>query len=135
VTLSTAPDQARMRRIATAMSGARAAVGAAAVAAPALTSALMGFPGQHDNATSRMVGRLFGIREIALGAYTVAQVQGGAIQPDVYLLNAAVDMGDVAVCGLTVLGRRGVGRAAAGSFVLAIPFAAAFLWLRGASRT
>jgi len=135
VTLGAAPDPARMQRVATAMSGARAAVGVAAIASPGLTSALMGFPKGHDTATARMIGRLFGIREIALGAYTAAQVQADPVRPDVYLLNAAVDMGDAAVCALTLLGRRGVGRAAAGSFALAVPFAAAFLWLRGASRT
>lgn len=135
MTTSAAPDQARMRRIATAMSGARAAVGVAAIAAPGVTSTLMGFPSQHDNATARLIGRLFAIREVALGAYTAAQVQSDAMRPDVYLLNAAVDMSDAAVCALTLLGRRGVARAAAGSLALAVPFAATFLWLRGASRT
>jgi hypothetical protein len=120
-----------MRTVAMAMSGARAAVGAAAVAAPGITSKLMGFPDGHDNASSRMIGRLFAVRELALAGYTAAQVRRDAVQPDVYLLNAAVDVSDAVVCGLTLLGRRGVARAAFGSFALAIPFAATFLWLRG----
>jgi hypothetical protein len=131
VQLRAAPDQAHVRSIATAMSGARAAVGAAAIAAPGLTSKLMGFPAGHDNPTARMIGRLFAIRELALAGYTTMQVQRDPRQPDVYLLNAAVDVSDAVVCGLTLLGRRGVARAAAGSFALAIPFAATFLWLRG----
>ena len=135
MTTSAAPDGARMRRIATAMSGARAAVGAAALAAPGVTSTLMGFPAGEDTASARMIGRLFAIREMALGAYTATQVQSDPLRADVYLLNAAVDMSDAAVCALTLLGRRGVGRAAAGSLALAVPFAATFLWLRGASRT
>ena len=127
----TAADDARMRTVATALSGTRAAVGVAALAAPGLASAIMGFPRGSDTASARMIGRLFAIREVALGAYTAAQVQRNATQPDLYLLNAAVDGSDAVVCALTLLGRRGVGRAAFGSFALAIPFAATFLWLRG----
>jgi hypothetical protein len=131
----TAPDQARMRDIATAMSAARASVGAAALLAPRLTSKLMGFPDQHDNPTARMVARLFAIREIALGTFTATQARRNPVQPDLYLLNAAVDLGDAAVCAMTLVGGRGVARAAAGSLALALPFAATFLWLRGSSQT
>jgi hypothetical protein len=129
------PDEARMRSIATAMSGARAAVGAGALLAPRVTSRLMGFPKQHDNPTARMIGRCFAVRELALAGYTAAQVQRSAIQPDVYMLNAAVDMGDAVVCALTLFGHRGVARVAAGTLALAVPFAATFLWLRGSCQS
>jgi hypothetical protein len=129
--LDVGPDQERMRKVALAMSGTRAAVGVASLLAPGLASTIMGFPRGSDTASARMIGRLFAVREMALGGFTVAQVLRDPMQPDVYLLNAAVDGSDALVCGLTFLGRRGVGRAAFGSFALAIPFAATFLWLRG----
>jgi hypothetical protein len=129
--LDAPPDHARMRSVALAMSGTRATVGLAALAAPGLASTIMGFPRGSDTAAARLIGRLFAAREMALGAYTAAQVMRDPVQPEVYLLNAAVDSTDALVCGLTLLGRRGVGRAAFGSFALAIPFAATFLWLRG----
>jgi hypothetical protein len=126
-----AQDHDRMQTIAKAMSGARAAVGVSALLAPGFASRVMGFPREHDNPTARLAGRFFGIREVLLGAYTAAQVRRDPVQPELYLLNAAVDGSDAVVCALTLLGRRGVARASAGSLAVALPFAATFLWLRG----
>jgi hypothetical protein len=130
-----AQDHDRMRSVATAMSAARMGIGVSALLAPGLASRVLGFPRQHDNPTSRLVGRLFAVREIALGAYTAAHVQNDPVRPELYLLNAAVDGGDAVACTLSLLGRRGVGRAAAGSLALAVPFAATFLWLRGSCQS
>jgi hypothetical protein len=129
--IGTQPDEARMRSLATALCVARAAIGANILLAPRLGSQLLGFPDSQDNATARFGGRLFGVREMALAGYTAAQVQRSVNQPEVYLLNACVDVSDVAVATLTLLGRRGIGRAAFGSALLAVPFAASWLWLRG----
>jgi hypothetical protein len=128
-------DQDRMRTVATAMSGARAAIGLSALLAPGLASRVMGFPREQDNATARLLGRLFAVREIVLGGYTAAQAQRDPARPNLYLLNATVDSSDAVVIALTLLGRRGVGRAAAGSLALAMPFAATFLWLRGSCQS
>jgi hypothetical protein len=124
-------DQARMRSVALAFCAARAGIGASIILAPKFSSLLLGFPQEQDNATARFAGRLFGVRELALAGYTAGQVQKSVHRPDVYLANAAVDVGDFAVSLLTLLGRRGIPRAAFGSAALALPFAAAFLWLRG----
>jgi hypothetical protein len=131
VNANATPDEARMRSMATGLSAARAAVGVASLLAPGISAQIMGFPKGHDNATARLVGRLFAVREIALAGYTTTQVLRNAVQPDLYLANAAVDMGDLAVCALTFLGRRGVARASLGSAVTAAPFVAGWLWLRG----
>ena len=126
-----AADAQRMRTVATGLSAARAAVGVASLVAPGISAQIMGFPRDHDNATARLVGRLFAIREIALAGYTTTLVRRSTVQPDLYLANATVDMADLAVCVLTFLGRRGVARAALGSAVTATPFVAGWLWLRG----
>jgi len=125
------PDEARMRSVAMGLSAARAGVGVLILLAPRVGAQIMGFPTAQDSPTARLAGRLFGVREVALAGYTAAQVSRSVRQPDVYLLNAAVDVADLGVCTLTLLGRRGVGRAAFGSALLAMPFAASFLWLRG----
>jgi hypothetical protein len=127
----TGTEHARMRRLAVALSVARGTVGAAALLAPGISAQIMGFPRDQDNATSRLVGRLFAIREIALAAHTTAVVQRSAVQPELYLANAAVDIGDLTVCTLTFLGRRGIPRASLGSAITASPFVAGWLWLRG----
>jgi len=127
----TESDEARMRSLALGLSATRVAVGAMAILTPRAAVTIMGFPAAQDSATARLVGRLFGTREIALGAYTAALVRRSVDQPDAYALNAAVDSADFAVCTATLLGHRGVGRAAFGSALLAAPFAATWLWLRG----
>lgn len=126
-----ASDEARMRSLALGFSGARIAVGAMAILTPRAAVTIMGFPRSQDTPTARLTGRLFGIREIALGAYTAVRVQRSVDQPQLYGLNACVDAADFAVCTATLVGRRGVGRAAFGSALLAAPFAATWLWLRG----
>jgi hypothetical protein len=126
-----APDEARMRSVALGFCAGRAAIGSLAVLAPGLGSRILGFPAAHDNASARVAGRLFGIREVTLAGYTAVQVQRTPQQRDLYLANAAVDSADFAVLTLTFLGRRGIARAAFTSALLAAPFAAAWLWLRG----
>lgn len=125
------PDEERMRRLAMGLSAFRMGAGALTLLAPRTASKVFGFPDAHDNATARMVGRLFAVREIALGTYTCLQVQTTVNLPDLYLANAAVDAGDGAVAMLTLLGRRGVDRGAIGIAPLAGGFTAAWLWLRG----
>jgi hypothetical protein len=127
----TAADEARMRKLAMGLSMARAGFGVAAMLAPGISARIMGFPRDQDNATARLIGRLFAVREIALAGLTCALVQRSVVQPDLYMANATVDIGDLTVCGLTFIGRRGIPRASLGSAVTATPFVAGWLWLRG----
>src|SRR5262249_23083346 len=51
-----------------AMAALRAAIGVAPFVAAGPVSRLLGFPAAQDTPTSRLMGRLFGVRDVALGA-------------------------------------------------------------------
>lgn len=118
------------------MAAIRIAIGAAAVLAPGPSSRLFGFPREQDSPTSRLMGRLFGVRDVALGAL-VLQARG---EPEsagyVFRLNAAVDAGDAAATAAALIGRQGIDRAALSSLVFAVSGAASWLRLnqRGAEQ-
>ena len=57
------------------MSSARAGIGVASIFAPSVSARITGYPAEHDNATSRMVGRLFGVRELLLAWLVVDAVR------------------------------------------------------------
>lgn len=121
-----------MRAVALGFCAGRAAIGSLALLAPGFGSQrVLGFPAAHQNTSARVAARLFGIRELVLAGYTAMQVQRDVHQPELYLANAAVDSADATVLTLTFLGRRGIARGAFTSALLAVPFAAAWLWLRG----
>lgn len=84
------------RRIASAMAIGRISIGAAALFAPGPTSKLLGFPRDHDNATARLMGRLFGVRDLALGVLVWRFKDDPAVAPWIFRFNAAVDAGDAA---------------------------------------
>lgn len=107
----------------------RIAVGVGSLLAPGVSGRILGFPGEHLNATSRTMGRLFGIREIALGVFTLGALHGNAPKRVVYMINAGVDGGDAVVFAATLLGRRGITRASLGSLLVAVPVAATWLKL------
>lgn len=115
------------QEIAAAAAG-RVAIGAAALLAPGPTSRLLGFPADHDSATARLMGRLFGVRDVALGVL-VWRVRGDReLSRFAYRLNAGVDAGDIAAAAIPVIGRRGIDRAAAST--IAFAFTGANVWLR-----
>jgi len=59
---------------------------------------LFGVPQEHDNGALRLVARLTGIRNIALGAWALQVRDHSAAERRLcYQLNAAVDAADVAV--------------------------------------
>jgi hypothetical protein len=122
--------ESRIRLVAITISGGRVAIGIATVLVPGIALRMMGLPRDHDNASARMMARLFGVREIALGAAVIAMVQSTPRQPKLYALNAGVDAGDAAVLGLSLAGGNGVSRAALGSMAVAVPVTATWLWLR-----
>src|SRR4030081_2367697 len=113
------------------MSAVRIAVGVGSLLAPDLSGRIMGFPRDQVNASSRAMGRLFGIREIALGALTLDAVQRNPADRRIYIANAAVDATDGAVFAAALFGRQGIPRAALGSLLLAIPAAATWMKLAG----
>jgi hypothetical protein len=106
---------------------ARIAIGAAALLTPRMTSRLMGFPTEHDNPTARLMGRLFGVRDVILGVLVLTMHDDPRIARSIYQLNAAVDAGDAASMATAIIGRQGIDRAALSSAALAVP--AAFGWI------
>ena len=81
----------------------RVALGLAPILAPGPASRLLGFPPEHDNSTARIMGGLFGVRDVGLGALVFAALGGVVPLGFALLFNAAHDAGDACVIGLPVL--------------------------------
>lgn len=78
-----------------AMGVGRILIGLAPIAAPQLASKLLRFPVEHDNATSRLMGRLFGVRDIGLGVLVMYAVSDMSLLRWVFLFQAATDAADI----------------------------------------
>ena len=78
-----------------AMGVGRILIGLAPIATPQLSSKLLRFPADHDNATARLMGRLFGVRDIGLGVLVMYAVSDLALLKWVFLFQAATDAGDI----------------------------------------
>jgi hypothetical protein len=120
-----------IRRVAGLISLGRVGIGLVSVLTPGLARKLLGV--KDDGPGIRMVARLFGVREVAVGAHTLMEVQQQPRQPRIYAMNAAVDAGDAGVMLITLAGGKGMRRAAASSLFIAVPVVATWLWLRRAS--
>lgn len=107
----------------------RMLVGLAPIVAPDQAAALFKFPAEHLNATARFFGRLFGIRDIAVGVLTLWAVDKAEIVGFILIFNACVDGGDLAACGLAFMGREKINRAASGSAVVAAIFTLLWVWV------
>ncbi|MBX3226543.1 MAG: hypothetical protein KIT84_32220 [Labilithrix sp.] len=77
-----------------AMGVGRILIGLAPIAAPRLTSKLLRFPEEHDNASARLMGRYFGIRDVGLGVLTFHFVGDVAALRWLFLFQAATDGAD-----------------------------------------
>jgi hypothetical protein len=121
------------RSQALAMSSIRAGIGLASIFAPGTSARVMGFPAGHDTATARLVGRLFGVRELLLAWLVVDALRGDeSPPPSLFMTQAAVDAGDFAVQSWSVVRGEGIARGAAGGAMVAA--SAAVLWARLARR-
>ena len=130
---ATSRSDERIRLVATGISAARMGVGVLAILAPGLLRRVMSLPAEHDSPSLEMISRLFGVREVAVGAQAIGAIQSSPRQPNVYALNAAVDAGDAAMMLITAARGGGARRAAIGGFLTAVPVVGAWLWLRRAS--
>lgn len=116
-----------------AMGLARLAVGTSALAVPGFAARTIGFPDAHDNATARVMGRFFGVRDVLLGILLVRAARIGGEDADRTLaLNAAVDGGDLVTLAIPLIRRQGIDRAAVLSALFALPGPAA--WLHAGAR-
>jgi hypothetical protein len=108
------------RGVAGSMAAGRILIGAAALLAPGPTSRLLGFPTSQDSASARLMGRLFGVRDVALGVLVLRARRDPDFARFVYRLNACVDGGDAASMAVALIGREGIDRAALASSVPAL---------------
>jgi hypothetical protein len=83
------------------------AIGAAALIAPTATGRAFGFPDADANESAIVIGRMFGIREVAVGAFTLTACRDRGPAPSTLALNALVDGSDAIVVGQRLLSRRG----------------------------
>jgi hypothetical protein len=105
----------------------RVVIGLAPLLAPGPTSRLLGFPRAHDNPSARLMGRLFAVRDIALGVLTWQVRNDRVLLRHAFRINAAIDASDMTVAALPLVGRRGIDRAALSTAAFA--FAGANVWL------
>jgi len=97
--------------MATRVAQLRLTVGSSALVATGLSRVAFGVSAGHDNPSTRVLGRLFGIRNIVLGAWTL-----GVRDADVatrrlcYKLNAVVDAVDVGILLWPLLRGEGTAR-------------------------
>jgi hypothetical protein len=122
-----ASDDELIRLTARAAAG-RVAIGLAPLLAPGPSSRLLGFPRAHDNASARLLGRLFAVRDVALGVLTWQVRDDPVLLRHAFRVNAAIDAADAATAALPpLLGRRGIDRAALATAAFAL--AGANVWL------
>jgi hypothetical protein len=111
----------------TGMGLTRIALGLSPFLAAGGTSKLLGFPASHDNPTTRLMARLFGVRDIGLGVlafYAIAHPETAAF---LFLFNMFMDLGDLVSIAIPLVKRQGIDRAAVLSGITA--FIGAFSWL------
>ncbi|HVY45383.1 MAG TPA: DUF4267 domain-containing protein [Minicystis sp.] len=94
---------------------------------------LLGFPRAHDTASTRLMARFFGVRDVGLGVLVFYALAHPSILSFVLLFNALTDLGDLAAIAIPLLRRQGIDRAAWSSAGFAAPAAAAWLVVRAFS--
>lgn len=88
---------------------ARICVGSIVVGAPRQAQRIFGLPKEQDSAAVRLLSRLFGIRNITLGAWAVAVRDRSAKERRLcYQINAAVDAADLVVLAAAGIRRQGL---------------------------
>ena len=112
-----------------AMASLRAGIGFAAILAPSQAARVTGFPTEHDNPTSRTVGRLFGVRELVL-AWLVIDASRKKYEPppSVFAFQSAVDASDLVVQTWSILKRESTNRGVVSGVVLAA--SGSLMWAR-----
>jgi len=105
--------------IAFAMALGRIALGLAPFVAARPASRLVGFPVSHDSATARLMGRLFGVRDIGLGVLVFYSLLHPVVAPFIFLFNATMDGGDVVSVSIPLIKREGIDRGALVSGLMA----------------
>ncbi|MCA9516665.1 MAG: hypothetical protein KC635_17105 [Myxococcales bacterium] len=95
-----------------AMGVARVLIGIAPLLAPSFSSRLLAFPTAHDNATARLMGRLFGVRDVGLGLLVFYALGHVELLPAMCVFQAMMDGGDLLSIMVPLVRRQGIDRAA-----------------------
>lgn len=120
--------------VAIAFAVGRAAIGVAPIFAPEASARLLGYPSEHDNATSRLMGRLFGVRDIALGVLVVSFLDDRNLLRWSFLFNLGIDLADAVMIAVPLVRRQGIDRAAKLSLGFALTGASGWTLLWWLSR-
>jgi hypothetical protein len=104
----------------TAMGIGRIMIGLAPFVAAGATARLLGFPAAHDTATARLMGRLFGVRDIGLGVLAFYALAHPETAPFIFLFNAMMDAGDLFAITIPLVKRQGIDRGALLSAAMAL---------------
>jgi hypothetical protein len=96
------------------------------------SSRLLGIPAGHDNATARLMGRFFGVRDVGLGVLAFYGLEHTEALAFILIFNALTDFGDLAAIAIPLVRREGIDRAAWTSVGFALP--AGLAWLVAYSR-
>lgn len=97
----------------------RIAIGLAPFVAASRAAAMLGFPAAQNSPSSRLLGRLFGVRDVGLGALAFYAAGHPASAAFLMLFNAAMDLGDLGSTAIPLLRREGIDRAALSSAAFA----------------
>ena len=113
------------------MGAGRIAIGLSPFVAPRATAVALGFPAAHDNPTARLMGRLFGARDVGLGILTFHAIAHPSLGPAIFLFNAATDFCDLMSAAVPLVRRQGIDRGALATMAFAAPAMTAWigLWL------
>jgi hypothetical protein len=110
-----------------AMGAGRVLLGLIPFVAAKSSARLVGFPVDHDNPTTRLMARLFGVRDIGLGVLVFFAIRHPETLAFVVVLNALTDFGDLIAISIPLFRRQGIDRAAWTSAAFALPAGAGWL--------
>jgi hypothetical protein len=113
----------------TLLAAGRVLLGLLPVVAASATSRILGFPEAQDNPTARLMARLFGVRDIGLGALVLMNLLDPSGLRRALWLNLAMDLGDAVMISVPLVRRQGIDRAAGLCLLFALGGAVA--WLLG----
>jgi len=105
----------------------RILLGIAPFVAARPSARLLGFPVDHDNPTTRLMARLFGVRDIGLGVLVFYGLQHLETLAFLIVFNALTDLADLIAIGIPLARRQGIDRGAWTSAAFALPAAAGWL--------
>lgn len=114
-----------------AMGIGRVLLGVAPFVAARPVSRLLAIPAEHDNPTSRLMARLFGVRDVGLGVLVFYALHHPSILSFVLVFNALTDFGDLGAILIPVVRRQGIDRAAARFAAFALPAGIGWLVMLG----